>query len=73
MKERKVSIACEALNSYSPFCTSVSSHSFSQPSLIFLILAQAVMPTCSVLLSSKFQPWDMQKNFLRIPWDYQES
>lgn len=31
VKEREVSIACEALNSCIPFSTSASSHSFSQP------------------------------------------
>lgn len=52
VKEREALIVYEALNSCIPFSTSASSHSFSQPSLVFLILAQAVVSPCSVLLRS---------------------
>lgn len=72
VKEREALIVYEALNSCTLFSTSASSHSFSQPSLVFLNSG----PRCCVTLLcavKKFQLWAMQNLFLKIPWDYWES
>lgn len=73
VKEREFSIAYEAINLCIPVSITASLQSFSQPSLVFLILAQAVVSPCSVLLRSKLQLWAMQNLFLKISWDYWES